>query len=112
MRQACHLAEGVCADAAASSAWPDHMSSSGDQTMRPASSVQVKKVIAVELDPRMVLELQRRVQGTPYAQHLQIIHADVMKASEQPLLGSSGCRSSCPCFLPAPAAGCMACRSP
>ncbi len=27
----------------------------------------------------MVLELQRRVQGTPYAAHLQIIHADVMK---------------------------------
>ena len=40
---------------------------------------QAKKVVAVELDPRMVLELQRRVQGTPYANHLQIIHADVMK---------------------------------
>ena len=40
---------------------------------------RAKKVIAVELDPRMVLELQRRVQGTPYANHLQIIHADVMK---------------------------------
>ena len=38
-----------------------------------------KKVIAVELDPRMVLELQRRVQGTPYQNQLQIIHADVMK---------------------------------
>jgi hypothetical protein len=25
------------------------------------------------------LELQRRVQGTPYANHLQIIHGDVMK---------------------------------
>jgi 2-polyprenyl-3-methyl-5-hydroxy-6-metoxy-1,4-benzoquinol methylase len=40
---------------------------------------QAKKVIAVELDPRMVLELQRRVQGTPYQNQLQIIHADVMK---------------------------------
>jgi len=40
---------------------------------------QAKKVVAVELDPRMVLELQRRVQGTPYASHLQIIHGDVMK---------------------------------
>lgn len=40
---------------------------------------QAKKVVAVELDPRMVLELQRRVQGTPYANHLQIIHGDVMK---------------------------------
>jgi 18S rRNA (adenine1779-N6/adenine1780-N6)-dimethyltransferase len=40
---------------------------------------RAKKVIAVELDPRMVLELQRRVQGTPYQNQLQIIHADVMK---------------------------------
>ena len=36
--------------------------------------------MAVELDPRMVLELQRRVQGTPFAAQLQIIHGDVMKA--------------------------------
>lgn len=40
---------------------------------------QAKRVVAVELDPRMVLELQRRVQGTPYQNQLQIIHADVMK---------------------------------
>lgn len=40
---------------------------------------RAKRVVAVELDPRMVLELQRRVQGTPYAAHLQIIHGDVMK---------------------------------
>lgn len=40
---------------------------------------QAKKVVAVELDPRMVLELQRRVQGTSYESHLQIIHGDVMK---------------------------------
>ncbi|KAL4445312.1 hypothetical protein ABPG77_011137 [Micractinium sp. CCAP 211/92] len=40
---------------------------------------RAKKVIAVELDPRMVLELQRRVQGTPYQNQLQIIHCDVMK---------------------------------
>lgn len=31
-----------------------------------------KKVIAVELDPRMVLEVTRRVQGTPYANKLQV----------------------------------------
>ncbi|PSC75956.1 putative dimethyladenosine transferase [Micractinium conductrix] len=41
---------------------------------------RAKKVIAVELDPRMVLELTRRVQGTPYQNQLQIIHMDVMKA--------------------------------
>jgi len=32
-----------------------------------------KKVIAVELDPRMVLEVTRRVQGTPYANKLQVL---------------------------------------
>lgn len=30
-----------------------------------------KKVVAVELDPRMVLEVTRRVQGTPFANKLQ-----------------------------------------
>ncbi|KAF8057751.1 DIM1A [Scenedesmus sp. PABB004] len=40
---------------------------------------RAKKVIAVELDPRMVLELSRRVQGTPHATSLQIIHGDFMK---------------------------------
>lgn len=42
---------------------------------------KAKKVIAVELDPRMVLELTRRVQGTPYQHQLQIIHGDVMKVA-------------------------------
>lgn len=40
---------------------------------------KAKKVVAIELDPRMVLELSRRVQGTPYQQQLQIIHGDFMK---------------------------------
>lgn len=31
-----------------------------------------KKVIAVEIDPRMVLELQRRFQGTPYSNRLTV----------------------------------------
>lgn len=38
-----------------------------------------KKVIVVEIDPRLVAELQKRVQGTPYAQHLQIIVGDAIK---------------------------------
>ncbi|KAH7373324.1 hypothetical protein KP509_17G049900 [Ceratopteris richardii] len=38
-----------------------------------------KKVIAIEVDPRMVLELQRRVQGTPFANKLQIIQGDVLR---------------------------------
>lgn len=38
-----------------------------------------KSVIAVELDPRMVLELQRRFQGTPYSNRLKVIQGDVLK---------------------------------
>ncbi|KAH6804923.1 Ribosomal RNA adenine dimethylase family protein [Perilla frutescens var. frutescens] len=38
-----------------------------------------KSVIAVELDPRMVLELQRRFQGTPYSNRLKIIQANILK---------------------------------
>jgi 18S rRNA (adenine1779-N6/adenine1780-N6)-dimethyltransferase len=38
-----------------------------------------KKVIAYEVDPRMVLELQRRFQGTPQANQLQVIQGDVLK---------------------------------
>lgn len=38
-----------------------------------------KRVVAVELDPRMVLELQRRVQGTPFATKLQVIQGDILK---------------------------------
>ncbi|GFP87918.1 probable dimethyladenosine transferase [Phtheirospermum japonicum] len=38
-----------------------------------------KSVIAVELDPRMVLELQRRFQGTPFSNRLKVIQGDVLK---------------------------------
>ncbi|WJX35120.1 Ribosomal RNA small subunit methyltransferase [Trifolium repens] len=37
-----------------------------------------KKVIAVEIDPRMVLELQKRFQGTP-SSRLMVIQGDVLK---------------------------------
>ncbi|XP_065833946.1 probable dimethyladenosine transferase [Oscarella lobularis] len=40
---------------------------------------QCKKVIACELDPRMVAELRKRVQGTPAARKLEIIVGDVLK---------------------------------
>mmetsp|Transcript_16639 Transcript_16639/g.28561 ORF Transcript_16639/g.28561 Transcript_16639/m.28561 type:complete len:376 (+) Transcript_16639:46-1173(+) len=49
----------------------------GNMTMKMLE--KAKKVIAIELDPRMVLELQRRVQGTPYERNLEIIHGDFMK---------------------------------
>lgn len=49
----------------------------GNLTMRLLE--KAKKVVAVEVDPRMVLELQRRVSGTPHAAQLQVIHGDVMR---------------------------------
>ena len=49
----------------------------GNLTMRLLE--KAKKVVAVEVDPRMVLELQRRVAGTPHAAQLQVIHGDVMR---------------------------------
>ncbi|XP_059438330.1 ribosomal RNA small subunit methyltransferase [Corylus avellana] len=38
-----------------------------------------KTVVAVEVDPRMVLELQRRFQGTPFSSRLKVIQGDVLK---------------------------------
>ncbi|RVW41561.1 Ribosomal RNA small subunit methyltransferase [Vitis vinifera] len=38
-----------------------------------------KSVIAVEVDPRMVLELQRRFQGTPLSNRLKVIQGDVLR---------------------------------
>ncbi len=37
------------------------------------------KVVACELDPRMVAELQKRVQGTPFQPKLHIMVGDVLK---------------------------------
>jgi 18S rRNA (adenine1779-N6/adenine1780-N6)-dimethyltransferase len=37
------------------------------------------QVIAVELDPRMVVELKKRVQGTEYETKLQIVEKDFLK---------------------------------
>jgi SAM-dependent methyltransferase len=42
----------------------------------------VKRVVAVELDPRMVVELQKRVQGSPLATKLQIVHGDFIKVQQ------------------------------
>lgn len=40
---------------------------------------QAKKVIAVELDPRMAAEVTKRFQGTPSQKRLDVILGDVMK---------------------------------
>lgn len=41
---------------------------------------KAKKVIACEIDPRMVAELQKRVQGTAHQSKLQIVLGDVLKS--------------------------------
>ncbi|KAL8733447.1 MAG: hypothetical protein Q9166_002073 [cf. Caloplaca sp. 2 TL-2023] len=40
---------------------------------------KVKKVIAVELDPRMAAEVTKRVQGKPEAKRLEVLLGDVIK---------------------------------
>jgi 18S rRNA (adenine1779-N6/adenine1780-N6)-dimethyltransferase len=40
---------------------------------------KAKKVIAVELDPRMAAEVTKRFQGTPAQKRLEVILGDVMK---------------------------------
>ncbi|KAI4501169.1 hypothetical protein M0802_003542 [Mischocyttarus mexicanus] len=42
---------------------------------------KAKKVIACEYDPRMVAELQKRFQGSPFQQKLQIIVGNVLKTN-------------------------------
>merc|ERR1711992_308000 len=45
---------------------------------------KTKKVITCEVDPRMVAELQKRVQGTSMQSKLQIIVGDVIKTENLP----------------------------
>jgi len=49
----------------------------GNLTMRLLQ--KVKKVIAIELDPRMVAELQKKVTGTPFKHKLQLLVGNVLK---------------------------------
>lgn len=49
----------------------------GNMTVRILE--KAKKVIACEIDPRLVAELQKRVQGTPFQQKLQILIGDALK---------------------------------
>lgn len=41
---------------------------------------KAKKVVACEIDSRMIAELQKRVQGTIYQSKLQIVYGDVLKS--------------------------------
>ena len=40
---------------------------------------RARAVVAVEVDPRMVLELRRRVAGTPHESKLTVLQGDVMR---------------------------------
>lgn len=40
---------------------------------------KAKRVVAVELDPRMAAEVTKRVQGTPYERRLEVVLGDVIK---------------------------------
>ena len=40
---------------------------------------EVKRLVAVELDPRMIAETLKQVQGTKYQHRLQFIHGDCIK---------------------------------
>ncbi|KAF2421836.1 rRNA adenine dimethylase [Tothia fuscella] len=51
----------------------------GNLTTRILS--QVKKCIAVEMDPRMAAELTKRVQGTPSQKKLDVLLGDVIKTT-------------------------------
>ena len=41
----------------------------------------IVEVVAIEHDPRMVVELQKRVHGTELAHKLSLTHADFMQAT-------------------------------
>jgi 18S rRNA (adenine1779-N6/adenine1780-N6)-dimethyltransferase len=53
---------------------------------RSSDSINIHKYsfIACEIDPRMVAELQKRVQGTPMQAKLQILIGDILKNPELP----------------------------
>lgn len=68
---------------------------------------KAKKVVAVELDPRMAAELTCRVQGTPSQQRLQIILGDFVKTDIGNLPQFNICISNTPyqARLPVPQRG-------
>ena len=49
----------------------------GNMTMKLLG--KAKKVVAVELDPRMVAEVQKRVAGSERARHFRLIHGDAIR---------------------------------
>ncbi|RYP08617.1 hypothetical protein DL765_008725 [Monosporascus sp. GIB2] len=52
----------------------------GNLTVRILAA-QVKKIIAVEMDPRMAAEVTKRVQGKPEQKRLEVLLGDVIKTT-------------------------------
>jgi len=69
----------------------------GNLTMRLLEAA--KKVIAIEIDPRMAAELLKRVQNSPHANKLQLIVGDFMK---QPLPTFDVCVANVPYQISSP----------
>lgn len=57
---------------------------------------KAKKVVAVELDPRMAAEVTCRVQGTPLQSKLQIVLGDFVKTDLSKLPHCNVCISNTP----------------
>ncbi|KAI1756073.1 rRNA adenine dimethylase [Xylaria castorea] len=61
---------------------------------------QAKKVIAVEMDPRMAAEVTKRVQGKPEHKRLEVVLGDVIK--QEPLPDFDVCISNTPYQISSP----------
>ncbi|KAI0472884.1 S-adenosyl-L-methionine-dependent methyltransferase [Xylariaceae sp. FL0804] len=61
---------------------------------------QARKVIAVEMDPRMAAETTKRVQGKPEAKRLEVVLGDVIK--QNPLPQFDVCISNTPYQISSP----------
>jgi 18S rRNA (adenine1779-N6/adenine1780-N6)-dimethyltransferase len=63
---------------------------------------KAKKVIAVEVDPRMAAEVTKRVQGTPEQRKLEVLMGDVIKLPNEKLPAFDVCISNTPYQISSP----------
>ncbi|KAH6655579.1 S-adenosyl-L-methionine-dependent methyltransferase [Truncatella angustata] len=63
---------------------------------------KAKKVIAVEVDPRMAAEVTKRVQGTPEQRKLEVLMGDVIKLPNDKLPAFDVCISNTPYQISSP----------
>lgn len=63
---------------------------------------RAKKVIAVEIDPRMAAEVTKRVQGTPDQRKLEVMMGDIIKLPNDKLPAFDVCISNTPYQISSP----------